>query len=736
MNGIGSPVFVFWAIATFILVFLCSFAFTRPWFPLFRLDVPNKRSLHTKPVPRGSGLVIWLIVLTLYLISKEFLGLEFLINGRVVIGSVFLLFISTLDDYRSIPVWLRLVIQCLVAVILVWNMGVFPSELLPGVTVQLPVWVETFIAIVLVVWISNLFNFMDGLDGLVGGAAVIGFGFIGAVSAMVGLIPLTMFCVIIVGGYLGFLVWNLPPAKLFMGDAGSIPLGFVVAAVILISARQGGLPFWAGIGIFAPLFADATVTLLRRLLTGARIWEAHREHYYQRLVLAGYSVRLVLIFYLVLSAVCGAISLAVFRASASVAWGGIVFIMALLVTFGILIERKIRLLKQAGTGRPCDFVPFHFPSIGDEEVRSVEESMRSGWITSGPKVKEFEKSFSAKVGGAHGVAVNSATAALHLALEAIGLKAGDEVIIPTMTFATSAEVVLYFGAKPVLVDIEPDTMNMDPAKVEEAITQRTKAIMPVHFAGHPCEMDRIMAIAHAHKLLVIEDAAHSFPAEYKGKAIGTIGDITCFSFYATKTITTGEGGMSVTNNADWAERMRIMSLHGISKDAWKRYTAEGSWYYEIISPGFKYNMTDIAAAMGIEQLKKADLFLKQRKQIAERYTKELSRIKGLKCPIERPGVEGAWHLYVIRLELGDMKFGRDEFIERLKKMGIGTGVHFIPLHIHPYYREHYGYKPEDFPVAWDLYQRVISLPLFPGMTDGDVERVIKVVSDTAREKAG
>jgi len=736
MNEIGLHVFIFWGLAAFVLVFLCSFFFTKSWFPLYHLDIPNKRSLHAKAVPRGSGLGIWLVVLLLYLVSKPLLGLESLTKGRIVIGSILLLLLSTLDDLKQISVKLRLGTQGVVALILVGGAGMFPHELLPGVSVHLPAWVEIVLMLFFVIWTVNLFNFMDGLDGLVGGATVIGFGCMFAASFILGLTTLAIFCCIIAGAYLGFLMWNLPTAKLFMGDAGSIPLGFSVAAVILISARQGGLPFWAGIGVFAPLFADATATVLRRLLTGARIWEAHREHYYQRLVLAGCSQRQVLALYLGLSAICGAISLAVFQASPSVAWGGGGLIGTILVVSGILIERNIYAFNQRNSGKPRDFVPFHFPSIGDEEVRSVEESMRSGWITSGPKVKEFEKSFSEAVGGSNGIAVNSATAALHLALEAIGLKAGDEVIIPTMTFATSAEVVLYFGAKPVLVDIEPDTMNMDPVKVEAAITPRTKAIMPVHFAGHPCDMDRIMAIAHAHNLPVIEDAAHSFPAEYKGKAIGSIGDITCFSFYATKTITTGEGGMSVTNNAKWAERMRIMSLHGISKDAWKRYSAEGSWFYEIIAPGFKYNMTDIAAAMGIEQLKKANLFLEQRKQIAERYTKVISQIENLKCPAERPDVKSAWHLYVIRLGLDNAKFGRDEFMERLKKRGIGASVHFIPLHIHPYYRERYGYKPEDFPVAWDLYQRIISLPLFPGMTEDEVERVIKAVSDTARERAG
>lgn len=720
----------YWGGGAFVLALLSSVLFTKPWFLLYRLDIPNKRSLHEKPVPRGGGVAIWIIVLAMYLLSKELLGLDYLMRGRLVVGSIILLLISTLDDYMPISVKLRLFVQFVVAALLVGAGGLFPSELLPGVHSQLPVFVEVICTLMFVVWCSNFFNFMDGLDGLAGGTAVISFGFISAFSMMAGLIPLALFCVIISGAYLGFLLWNLPPAKLFMGDAGAVPFGFAVAAVILIGARQGGLPFWAGVCVFAPFCTDATLTLLRRLLTGARIWEAHRDHYYQRLVLVGCGQRQVLAWYLGLSLICCAIAISIAHASVSIAWAGIISIIILLAACCILAERRVR------SGKPRDFIPFHFPSIGDEEVRSVEESMRSGWITSGPKVKEFEKDFSSTAGGGYGVAVNSATAALHLALEAIGLKAGDEVIIPTITFATSAEVVLYFDAKPVLVDIERDTMNMDPVKVAQAITPRTKAIMPVHFAGHPCDMDRIMAIARAHNLPVIEDAAHSFPAEYKDKPIGSIGDITCFSFYATKTITTGEGGMSVTNSAKWADRMRIMSLHGISKDAWKRYTAEGSWFYEIIAPGFKYNMTDIAAAMGIEQLKKANHFLEQRKHIAERYTEGMAHIKGIECPTERSDVKSAWHLYVVRLGLGNYKFGRDEFMERLKKRGIGASVHFIPLHVHPYYRERYGYKPEDFPVAWDLYQRIISLPLFPGMTDAEVNRVIKSVSDIALERVG
>jgi perosamine synthetase len=252
-----------------------------------------------------------------------------------------------------------------------------------------------------------------------------------------------------------------------------------------------------------------------------------------------------------------------------------------------------------------DFIPFHKPAIDEAEIRSVVETLKSGWLTTGAKVKSFEDDFARYVGSKHAVAVNSGTAALHLALDAVGIGEGDEVIVPTMTFAATAEVVLYFRAKPVLVDCRRDSFNLDPTKIEAAITPKTKAMMPVHMAGQPCEMDPILEIARRHKLRVIEDAAHSLPARYRGDMVGTIGDITCFSFYATKTITTGEGGMATTENLEWDRRMRMMSLHGISHDAWKRYTKEGSWYYEVLYPGFKYNLTDIAAAIGIEQLKNA-----------------------------------------------------------------------------------------------------------------------------------
>src|SRR5215831_13372717 len=378
-------------------------------------------------------------------------------------------------------------------------------------------------------------------------------------------------------------------------------------------------------------------------------------------------------------------------------------------------------------------LPFHVPDIGEAEVRAVEETLRSGWLTTGPKVKQFEKDFAGYVGCRHAVAVNSGTAALQLALAAAGVKEGDEVLVPTMTFAATAEVVLHLHAWPVLVDCQPDTLNLDPDRLEEAISPNTKAIIPVHFGGRPCDMQRILEIARAYNLAVIEDAAHALPARYGGRLIGTIGDITCFSFYATKTITTGEGGMATTENPEWAERMRIMSLHGISKDAWKRYTAGGSWYYEILFPGYKYNLTDIAAAIGIEQLKKCNEFWETRQRIAMNYAKAFADLQEIQVPSCRNNVQHAWHLFVIQLNLERLKINRNQFIEALREKGIGTSVHFIPLHLHPYYRDKFGHKPEDFPNASAVFNRIISLPIYPKMSEGNVRDVIVAVRQIVQE---
>ncbi len=383
------------------------------------------------------------------------------------------------------------------------------------------------------------------------------------------------------------------------------------------------------------------------------------------------------------------------------------------------------------------FLPFSLPLIGDEEIAEVIDAIKSDWITTGPKVKQFEKDFSEYIGCKHAIAVNSCTGALHLALEAVGIKEGDEVITTPMTFAATAEVIRYFKAKPVFVDIDPIKMNIDVTKLEDVISipnNKIKAIIPVHYGGYPCEMDSIMDIANRCDIKVIEDAAHALPAYYKERIVGAIGDITCFSFYATKNITTGEGGMIATDNDEWAERMRIMSLHGISADTWKRYTAEGNWYYEIIAPGYKYNFTDIAAALGIVQLKRADSFWKRRINIAGMYNEAFRGVDAIETPeVLDKDNKHSWQLYVIKLKPECLTIDRNRFIEELKNRGIGTSVHFIPLHMHPYYIDTYGYKPEDFPVAYECYRGIISLPIYPKMSDDDVERVIDAVLDVVKQ---
>ncbi|GJL65249.1 MAG: spore coat protein [Nitrospirales bacterium] len=374
------------------------------------------------------------------------------------------------------------------------------------------------------------------------------------------------------------------------------------------------------------------------------------------------------------------------------------------------------------------FLPFHLPSIGEDEIQSVVETLRSGWLTTGLKTKQFEQEFAEWIGVPHALAVNSCTAALHLALEAVGVTDGDEVIVPTMTFAATAEVVSYCRAVPILVDCQPDTLNINVDAMEQAITQKTKAIIPVHFAGHPCEMNRILAIARARNIKVIEDAAHALPSRYQGRMVGTLGDITCFSFYATKTMTTGEGGMVTTENPEWEERMRILSLHGITRNAVNRYTPEGSWYYEVRYPGYKYNLTDMASALGIVQLRKCHELRNVRYRYAALYNEGFKDIPEVSVPCVQTNIEHAWHLYVIQLDLKHLRIGRDEMIRLLKQNGIGTSVHFIPLHLHPYYSSHSAYHRTRFPVANKVFQGIISLPLYPNMTESDVLRVIEVVT--------
>ena len=376
------------------------------------------------------------------------------------------------------------------------------------------------------------------------------------------------------------------------------------------------------------------------------------------------------------------------------------------------------------------YLPFAYPSITDQERQAVLDVLDSGWLTTGPRTRRFEESFAATVGSRHAIALNSATAALHLALEALGVGPGHEVIVPTWTFASSAEVVVYLGARPVLVDVDPRTLNATPEAILAAVTPQTRAVVAVHIAGLPVDIERLVALTEPLGIPVVEDSAHAFPSRIGGPAgrfAGTFGRAGAFSFYATKTITTGEGGMLVTDDDAIAERSRTMSLHGISRDAWKRYTVSGSWYYEIEEAGFKYNMTDLAAALGLVQLSRADELFTARRSIAAQYSAAFRASAAtdlLELPEDAMDGSHAWHLYIVRLELERLTRDRAAVIEGLREAGIGSSVHFIPLHLHPYYRREWQTKPEDYPVATREYERVISLPIWPGMSESDVERVV------------
>jgi len=384
-------------------------------------------------------------------------------------------------------------------------------------------------------------------------------------------------------------------------------------------------------------------------------------------------------------------------------------------------------ILQAMANRAVVPVPFAAPDIGPTEIQAVVEVLESGWLTTGARTKEFERAFARAVGAEHAVAVNSCTAALHLALECIGLHPGDEVIVPTYTFAASAEVVHYFGARPVLVDARRDDLNIDPAAVERALTPRTRAIIGVDVAGQPCDWDRLRHIATQAGLILIDDAAHALPSSLHGLPIGRWADLTAFSFYATKPLTTAEGGMLVTNTPAWAERAQLMALHGISHDAWKRYTAEGSWYYEIHAPGFKYNMTDLAAALGLAQLQRLQAMTDRRAAIAAAYNAAFADLAEVETPTLLADRSTSWHLYILRLHLDQLTIDRGAFVQALKDQEVATSVHFIPLHVHPFYRETYGFAPADFPVAWSEYQRAISLPIYSRMTDEQIRAVIDAV---------
>jgi dTDP-4-amino-4,6-dideoxygalactose transaminase len=387
------------------------------------------------------------------------------------------------------------------------------------------------------------------------------------------------------------------------------------------------------------------------------------------------------------------------------------------------------------------FLPFALPEIGDDEIAEVVDTLKSGWITTGPKAKRFEADFAAWLGdagddidGLHCIAVNSATAGLHLALEALGLGPGDEVITTTHTFTATAEVVRYLGADVRLVDINPATLNIDPDLIEAAITPRTRAIIPVHYAGLAADMPAILAVAGRHGLKVVEDAAHALPTTCGGRLVGALDSDACvFSFYANKTMTTGEGGMLVTRDAALAKRARVMRLHGMSRDAFDRFTATvPSWYYEIVAPGFKYNLTDIAAALGLQQLKKARRFQQQRARIAEQYHQAFAALPLIDAPVPSSGDVHAWHLYAIRLA-DEAPVARDRFIERLYERGIGCSVHYIPLHLHPYWRDRYALTPAMFPHSQKAYERLLSLPIYTRMTEADVARVVTAVKGALAE---
>ena len=379
------------------------------------------------------------------------------------------------------------------------------------------------------------------------------------------------------------------------------------------------------------------------------------------------------------------------------------------------------------------FFFFFSPLISEEEIQEVVDTLKSGWITVGPKTKAFQTEFKNYLGCRYAIAVNSCTAGLHLGLLAAGIREGDEVITSTNTFAATSEVILHTRAKPVFVDIDNKTLNIDTNNIEASITKKTKAIVPVHFGGHPCEMDQIIEIADRYNLFIMEDAAHALGASYKNKKIGTIGDVTSFSFYATKNLTTGEGGMITTNQKKLAAKMELQSMHGINNNAWKRYSSEGTWYYEVVYPGFKYNMSDINAAIGLIQLKKFDTYQNLRKKYASIYNEEFKNLSAIEIPTSADHVDHAWHLYVIKLNLDVLTINRDKFIRELFNRNIGASVHFIPMHLHPYYKITYGDQNGKFPVAEDIYRRVISIPLYQKMNLQDLDKVISSVKSIIKK---
>ena len=381
-------------------------------------------------------------------------------------------------------------------------------------------------------------------------------------------------------------------------------------------------------------------------------------------------------------------------------------------------------------------VPFAIPELGKEEIKEIIEVIKSGWLTTAARCAQFEKEFAEFVGVKHALAVNSGTAALHLGLEALKIKPRDKVLVPTLTFTATAEIVRYLDADPVFVDCNSETFCIDIEQIEKALKiqglkpQDIRAIIPVHFGGHPCDMDAIIDFARTYDIKVMEDAAHAIPTRYKGKMIGGIGDITCFSFYANKTITTAEGGMLCTDNDEIAKRVRLMRLHGIDRDVWNRFSTGASWEYDVVAPGFKYNMADINAALGIHQLRKAELFRQKRERIAKKYFEELRDIPGLILPkIHCDIKEHSWHIFVVLIDHDSARIKRDNFILEMTKKDIGTSVHYKPLHRMTYYKNRYRLDPGMFPHAEWVFKRCVSIPMFSAMRDEQVEYVIRTIKE-------
>ena len=385
------------------------------------------------------------------------------------------------------------------------------------------------------------------------------------------------------------------------------------------------------------------------------------------------------------------------------------------------------MLKRSGTDAADPFCHFHRPWLGEEEEKEILDTLRSGWLTTGAKTHEFERLFADYIGCKHAVGLNSCTAGLHLALVSLGVGPGDEVITTPITFAATANVIIHQGARPVFVDVEPETLNIDARQIENRLTERTKVILPVHLYGHPCDMDVILRLAQKHSVAVVEDAAHAVESEHHGRKVGSIGDLTAFSFYATKNMTTGEGGMLTTNRDDLAEKIRILSLHGITSDAWMRHGEDGYVHWDVLYPGYKYNMFDIQASLGIHQLKKVEFFWQRRKRWVELYNEAFRNMPEIRLVSEKSHVKHAHHLYPIVVKTEELTVARDGLLRALEESGIGVGVHFRALHLMSFYARTFGFKRGDFPNAEYASDRLLSLPLYPKMEEADVERVIAVL---------